>query len=61
MRAVLRKDRKVYTITFDKYGAVDTVECLGKLLTSRNRVVQQIVNNQERIRRGFIPTGFTGA
>ena len=59
MKVTLKKDNKVYTITFDEYGVVDTVECAGKMLLSTNRVVKQIVNNQDEIARGIIPAGFT--
>lgn len=58
MRVILKKDNKVYTITFDEYNVVDTVECAGKLLLSANRVVKQIITNQGIIVQGFVPAGF---
>lgn len=58
MQVILKKDDKIYTITFDEYNVVDTVECAGKLLLSTNRVVKQIVNNQGIIVQGFVPAGF---
>lgn len=58
MRVILKKDNKVYTITFDEYNVVDTVECAGKLLLSTNRVVKQIITNQGIIVQGVVPAGF---
>jgi hypothetical protein len=53
------KDGKVYKVTFDNEGIVDTVELDGKLLVSTNKVVKIILNNSEDILHGFAPKGFT--
>lgn len=55
MKTVLEKDGKIYVITFDKYGDLDTVE---QRLVSTNRVVKQIINHADEIRQGKIPQGF---
>ena len=52
------KDGKVYTISFDEYQELDTVEKDGKFLFSTNRVVKKIITHADSIRRGNIPEGF---
>lgn len=59
MKTKLKFDRKVYEITFDEYNDLDTVECEGKFLSTKNKVVKKIVANADDIRYGFIPAGFS--
>lgn len=54
----LRKKNKEYTITFDRRGILDTVECDGSLLVSTKPVVRQLLNNADAIRDGALPKGF---
>lgn len=61
LKAVLKKAGKTYVISYDEYGDMDTVVCEGVALSTKNRVVQQILNNEEKIRSGLIPTGFEKA
>jgi len=58
MRRKLSKKNKTYIITFDEEGIVDTVECEGVLLSTKNAVVKSILVHEDDIRRGFIPKGF---
>ena len=56
----LTKDKKDFILTFDEYGDLDTVECQGVQLSTRNRYVQQILNNLEDIQQRIFPVcGFT--
>lgn len=61
MQRKLCKDGKIYTVTFDEYYVVDTVECNGKFLPSTNKVVKQILNNATDIMYHKLPRGFTYA
>ena len=54
----LKKNGKTYRITFDDEGVLDTVECGGKLLSTKNAACKQIANNADKILRGLIPEGF---
>ena len=54
----LQHKNKVYTITFDEDGILDTVVCDGKLLVSTNAVVKKIFNNADMILVGCVPEGF---
>jgi hypothetical protein len=58
VKRTLRKDGKSYTVTYDEYGVVDTVDRGGVCLSTKNRVVQQILKNADLIRSGLIPPGF---
>lgn len=58
MKAELKKNGKVYIITFDEYGDLDTVECEGNLLSTKNAVVKSVLANEKQIRAGLIPKGF---
>lgn len=58
MQRKLEKKGKIYIITFDEYETLDTVECNGKFLSTKNAVVKQIVNHADSIRYGNIPQGF---
>lgn len=58
MKVDLQKDGKVYTITFDEYGDLDTVECGGKLLSLKNKVVKSVLVHEDEIRSGLVPKGF---
>ena len=56
----LVKDKKDFILTFDEFGDLDTVECQGVLLSTRNKYVQQILNNLEDIQmRNFPVCGFS--
>lgn len=57
----LKKKGKTYKVTFDEYGDVDTIECGGKFLSTKNAVVKIILNNADIILRGRIPDGFERA
>lgn len=59
MNTRIEKGGKVYEVTFDEDGVLDTVECNGKFLSLVNRVVRQILTNSDKIQRGQLPTGFT--
>jgi len=59
MKRLIKKDGKTYTVEFDEYGVVDTVECQGTFLSTKNRVVQQILRNADAILSGIVcPKGF---
>lgn len=58
MKCKLKKARKIYEITFDEEGVLDTVVCEGVALSTKNRVVASILTHADKIRRGNIPTGF---
>lgn len=60
MQITLTKDKKEFILSFDAYGDLDTVECQGVMLSTRNRYVQQILNNLEDIKaRDFPVCGFS--
>ncbi|MBG24178.1 MAG: hypothetical protein CMF22_12085 [Idiomarinaceae bacterium] len=59
MNTRIEKGGKVYEVTFDEDGVLDTVVCDGKFLSLVNRVVRQILTNSDKIQRGQLPTGFT--
>lgn len=59
MKRRLMFDGKVYGVTFDECGVVDTVIADGKPLSTRNRVVKKILSNADRILAGAIPAGFS--
>ena len=62
MTIALIKDKKEFILTFDEYNDLDTVECQGVFLHSRNRYVQQILNNLDDIKAHNLPVcGFTRA
>jgi hypothetical protein len=62
MKRYLKKEGKVYIVTFDSEGVLDTVSCGGELLSLKNRVVQQVLNNANKILAGFTaPKGFEWA
>lgn len=58
MKRKLMKKGKVYVITFDAERVLDTVECNGELLSTKNAVVKSILVHEEEIAAGFIPKGF---
>lgn len=54
----LSKKGKVYTITYDEYHDLDTVECDGKFLSTKNANVKIIANNADAIFNMHVPNGF---
>jgi hypothetical protein len=58
MKRKLMKKGKVYVITFDDEGIIDTVECGGEFLSTKNAVVKSILVHEDAIRYGNIPKGF---
>ena len=58
MKRKLMKKGKVYIITFDDDRVLDTVECDGEFLSTKNAVVKSILVHADDIAAGFIPKGF---
>lgn len=55
----LKKGGKTYVVTFDNDRVVDTVVCGGTALSTKNRVVQQILRSASIIAAGMTaPKGF---
>ena len=55
MKRYVEKKGKMYILTFDEYGILDTVVLKDKpdtLISTKNRDVQFFVNNQETIALG---------
>lgn len=50
-------DGKPYECTFDEYGVLNTVHDGRKLLSTKNRAVQRIINNADAILSGRLPNG----
>jgi hypothetical protein len=59
MKRTLKKDGKTYVVTFDAEHVADTIERDGKIISSADRVAQQILRHADTIARGLIaPKGF---
>lgn len=53
-----KKNKKVYTLTYDEDRVLDTVECEGKLMMSTHHVVKVLVRNADAIFSMDVPNGF---
>lgn len=51
----------VFTVTFDEYNDVDTIEQDGKILASNNKYAKAILRGADKMLHGIAPIGFTWA
>lgn len=53
-----KKTNKVYVLTYDSEGVLDTIQRDGEYIVSTHHVAKSLVANYEKISRGIFPNGF---